>query len=32
MLPHAILNQDPYPVKAMIAYRFDPLMSIPTRR
>ncbi len=28
MLPHAILNQDPYPIKAMIAYRFDPLMSI----
>jgi len=29
MLPHAILNEDPYPIKAMIAYRFDPLMSIP---
>ncbi|WP_028313574.1 molybdopterin-dependent oxidoreductase [Desulfatibacillum aliphaticivorans] len=29
MLPHAILNEDPYPVKALIAYRFDPLMSIP---
>jgi thiosulfate reductase/polysulfide reductase chain A len=28
MLPHAILNQDPYPLKALIAYRFDPLMSI----
>ncbi len=28
ILPHAILNQDPYPVKALIAYRFDPLMSI----
>lgn len=28
MLPFAILNEDPYPVKAMIAYRFDPLMSI----
>jgi thiosulfate reductase/polysulfide reductase chain A len=31
MLPHAILNEDPYPVKALIAYRFDPLMSIPDR-
>lgn len=29
MLPGAILNQDPYPLKAMIAFRFDPLMSIP---
>ena len=31
MLPHAILNSDPYPIKAFIAYRFDPLMSIPDR-
>ncbi len=29
MLPHAILNADPYPIKALIAYRFDPLQSIP---
>jgi len=29
MLPHAILNEDPYPIKALISYRFDPLMSIP---
>jgi thiosulfate reductase/polysulfide reductase chain A len=29
MLPHAILNEDPYPIKAFIAYRFEPLMSIP---
>ncbi len=29
MLPIAILNEDPYPLKALIAYRFDPLMSIP---
>ena len=29
MLPYAILNEDPYPVKALINYRFDPLMSIP---
>ncbi len=29
MLPFAILNEDPYPIKAMIANRFDPLMSIP---
>jgi thiosulfate reductase/polysulfide reductase chain A len=28
MLPFAILNEDPYPVKALIAYRFDPLGSI----
>jgi thiosulfate reductase/polysulfide reductase chain A len=32
MLPHAILNDDPYPLKAMFAYRFDPLMSIPDTR
>ncbi len=30
-LPETILNQDPYPVKAMIAFRFDPLMSMPDR-
>jgi len=29
VLPHAILNEDPYPLKALIAYRFDPLMSMP---
>jgi thiosulfate reductase / polysulfide reductase chain A len=29
MLPQAILNEDPYPVKALIANRFEPLMSIP---
>lgn len=28
VLPFAILNEDPYPVKALIAYRLDPLMSI----
>jgi len=28
MLPHAILNEDPYPIKALFAYRIDPLMSI----
>ena len=28
LLPYAILNEDPYPIKALIAYRFDPLMSI----
>ncbi len=27
-LPHAILNQDPYPIKALIAFRFDPIKSI----
>jgi len=29
MLPRAILDDDPYPIKALIAYRFDPIMSIP---
>jgi thiosulfate reductase / polysulfide reductase chain A len=29
MLPQAILNEDPYPVKALFVYRFEPLMSIP---
>ncbi|WP_299981727.1 molybdopterin-dependent oxidoreductase [Desulfobacula sp.] len=28
ILPYAILNEDPYPLKALIAYRLDPLMSI----
>ncbi len=28
ILPHAILNEDPYPIKALIAYRMDPLGSI----
>jgi len=29
ILPHAILKEDPYPIKALISYRFDPLGSIP---
>ena len=29
MLPYAILNADPYPVKAFISYRFDPLSAFP---
>ena len=29
MLPYAIINEDPYPVKAFINYRFDPLSSFP---
>lgn len=29
MLPKAILEDDPYPIKALINYRFDPIMSIP---
>ena len=29
MLPFAILNEDPYPVKALITHRFDPMLSIP---
>ena len=32
MLPQAILNEDPYPIKALIAYRFEPLGSIPDAR
>ena len=29
MLPDAILNADPYPIKALIANRFDPIASMP---
>jgi thiosulfate reductase / polysulfide reductase chain A len=29
MLPMAILNQDPYPLKALITHRLDPMASIP---
>ncbi len=29
ILPHAILNADPYPIKALFVYRFEPLGSIP---
>jgi len=29
MLPLAILNEDPYPIKALLVYRFEPLGSIP---
>ena len=29
MLAHAILKEDPYPIKALIANRFEPLQSIP---
>ncbi|MDZ7665696.1 MAG: molybdopterin-dependent oxidoreductase [Desulfotignum sp.] len=28
ILPYAILNEDPYPIKALINFRLDPLMSI----
>lgn len=28
-LAHAILHEDPYPIKALIANRFEPLQSIP---
>jgi thiosulfate reductase/polysulfide reductase chain A len=28
ILPYAILNEDPYPIKGLIAYRLDPLTSI----
>lgn len=29
MLPYAIINEDPYPVKGFICYRYDPLSSLP---
>jgi len=29
MLPLAILNEDPYPIRAAIVNRFDPLLSVP---
>jgi len=29
MLPYAILNEDPNPIKAFICYRFDPLSAFP---
>ena len=29
MLAHAILSEDPYPIKALIINRFEPLQSIP---
>ncbi|MFO7686430.1 MAG: molybdopterin-dependent oxidoreductase [Desulfobacterales bacterium] len=32
MLPQAILSEDPYPIKALMCYRFDPLGSIPDTR
>lgn len=32
LLPLAIASEDPYPLKALIAYRFDPLMSIADNR
>ena len=28
-LAHAIMNEDPYPIKALILNRFEPLQSIP---
>lgn len=28
-LAHAILNEDPYPIKALIVNRFEPLQSLP---
>jgi thiosulfate reductase/polysulfide reductase chain A len=29
MFPHAVLKEDPYPIKALLVHRFEPLMSIP---
>jgi thiosulfate reductase/polysulfide reductase chain A len=31
IFPHAVLNEDPYPLKALIVNRFEPLGSIPDR-
>lgn len=29
MLPDVILSENPYPVKALLVWRFDPMLSIP---
>lgn len=29
MLPNVILSEDPYPVKALLVWRHDPMLSIP---
>ena len=29
MFPHAVLNEDPYPIKVVFAFRYDPLLSNP---
>ena len=29
LLPKAILSEDPYPIKGLIVYRHDPMLSIP---
>ena len=29
MLPYAILQEDPYPLKALINFRLDPILSMP---
>jgi len=31
LVPDAIINEDPYPIKAWIIYRSNPLQSIPNR-
>lgn len=31
VMPYAIENEDPYPIKALFAFRFEPLMSIADR-
>ncbi len=31
MFPHAVLNEEPYPIKVLFAFRFDPLLSNPDR-
>lgn len=31
MIQSAAVNEDPYPLKALFIYRFDPLMSIPDK-
>lgn len=29
MFPHAVLTEEPYPIKVVFAFRYDPLMSNP---
>jgi thiosulfate reductase/polysulfide reductase chain A len=31
LLPDAIINEDPYPIKALIVYRSNPLLGMPDR-
>ena len=29
MFPHAVIHEDPYPIKVLFAFRYDPLLSNP---